>query len=137
MKHYIIAKFKDRDDTEKLLPEIKALFQKTLDLKGVESVIIHKSNSTRDNRYRIMIELLQNMAPDMDLVLLTLPISKLYSAERRTDFNNIIKTIASDYNLKIIDLGNVDISNDLCDSAHPYKSGMTIIANALVDGFEK
>ena len=57
MKHYIIAKFKDRDDTERFLPEIKALFQKTLDLKGVESVIIHKSNSTRDNRYSIMIEM--------------------------------------------------------------------------------
>ncbi len=57
MKHYIIAKFKDRDDTERLLPEIKALFQKTLDLEGVESVIIHKSNSTRDNRYSIMIEM--------------------------------------------------------------------------------
>lgn len=28
MKHYIIAKFKDRDDTERLLPEIKALFRK-------------------------------------------------------------------------------------------------------------
>ena len=40
MKHYIIAKFKDRGDTEKLLPEIKALFQKTLDLKGVESKAI-------------------------------------------------------------------------------------------------
>ena len=95
------------------------------------------SSKTFDERYRIMIDLLQNMAPDMELVLLTLPISKLYSAERRIDFNNIIKNIASDYNLKIIDLGNVDISNDLCDSAHPYKSGMTIIANALVDGFEK
>ncbi|WP_178297630.1 hypothetical protein [Butyrivibrio hungatei] len=42
MKHYIIAKFKDRNDTEKLLPEIKALFQKTLNIKGIESVIIHK-----------------------------------------------------------------------------------------------
>ena len=40
MKHYIIAKFKDRDDTEKLLPEIKALFQKTPELKGVESKAI-------------------------------------------------------------------------------------------------
>ena len=61
MKHYIIAKFKDRDDTEKLLPEIKVLFQKTLDLKGVESVIIHKSNTTKDNRYSIMIEM--NLSP--------------------------------------------------------------------------
>ena len=57
MKHYIIAKFKDREDTERLFPEINALFQKTLDLEGVESVTIHKSNSTRENRYSIMIEI--------------------------------------------------------------------------------
>ena len=62
MKHYIIAKFKDREDTERLLPEIKALFQKAQDLKGVEGVIIHKSNSTRDNRYSIMIEM--NLSPE-------------------------------------------------------------------------
>ena len=37
MKHYIIAKFKDRDDTEKLYPEIKALFQKALELDGTDS----------------------------------------------------------------------------------------------------
>lgn len=62
MKHYIIAKFKDREDTERLLPEIKALFQKAQDLRGVEGVIIHKSNSTRDNRYSIMIEM--NLSPE-------------------------------------------------------------------------
>ena len=52
MKHYIIAKFKDRRDTEKLLPEIKELFSATLEIPGVESFVIHKSNSTRENRYR-------------------------------------------------------------------------------------
>ena len=57
MKHYIIAKFKDRSDTERLLPEITALFDKTLELDGVENVEIHKSNSTRENRYSIMIVL--------------------------------------------------------------------------------
>ena len=57
MKHYIIAKFKDRDDTEKLLPEIKELFNETLKIPGVESFVIHKSNSTRENRYSIMIEM--------------------------------------------------------------------------------
>ena len=62
MKHYIIAKFKDREDTERLHPEIKALFQKAQDLKGVEGMIIHKSNSTRDNRYSIMIEM--NLSPE-------------------------------------------------------------------------
>ncbi|MBE5826646.1 MAG: hypothetical protein E7307_08420 [Butyrivibrio sp.] len=62
MKHYIIAKFKDKADTEKLLPEITVLFRKTLDLDGVENVTIHKSNSTRDNRYSIMIEM--ELTPD-------------------------------------------------------------------------
>ena len=57
MKHYIIAKFKDRNDTEKFLPDITALFNKTLKLDGVEDVVIHKTNSTRDNRYSIMIEM--------------------------------------------------------------------------------
>ena len=57
MKHFIIAKFKDRDDTERLLPEIRELFDETLAIPGVESVVIHKSNSTRDNRYSLMIEM--------------------------------------------------------------------------------
>ena len=57
MKHYIIAKFKDRNDTERFLPDITALFNKTLKLDGVEDVVIHKTNSTRDNRYSIMIEM--------------------------------------------------------------------------------
>ena len=57
MKHYIIAKFKDRNDTERFLPDITALFNKTLKLDGVEDVVIHKTNSTRENRYSIMIEM--------------------------------------------------------------------------------
>ncbi len=57
MKHYIIAKFKDRNDIERFLPDITALFNKTLMLEGVERVDIHKSNSTRENRYSIMIEM--------------------------------------------------------------------------------
>ena len=57
MKHYILAKFRDRDDTERLFPEIKELFRGTLALDGVENVTIRKSNSTRENRYSIMIEM--------------------------------------------------------------------------------
>ena len=57
MKHYIIAKFKDRNDIERFLPDITALFNKTLKLDGVEDVVIHKTNSTRENRYSIMIEM--------------------------------------------------------------------------------
>jgi hypothetical protein len=57
MKHYIIAKFKDRNDLQNLYQEISDLFQKVLDLKGVEKVELHKSNSTRENRYSLMIVL--------------------------------------------------------------------------------
>jgi hypothetical protein len=57
MKHYIIAKFYDRNDIDRLLPEITDLFQKALSIDGVEDVKIHKSNSLRDNRYSIMIEM--------------------------------------------------------------------------------
>ncbi|MBP5298265.1 MAG: Dabb family protein [Lachnospiraceae bacterium] len=57
MKHYIIVKFKDKSNTEKLLPEIKALYDGALKIEGVESIEIHKSNSQRDNRYSLMIEM--------------------------------------------------------------------------------
>ena len=57
MKHYIIARLKDRNDIDRLLPEITVFFQKALDIDGIEDVKIHKSNSTRDNRYSLMIEM--------------------------------------------------------------------------------
>lgn len=57
MKHYIIAKFKDREDTERLFPEIRQLFCEAEKIHGVEKALVHKSNSDRDNRYSIMIEM--------------------------------------------------------------------------------
>ena len=62
MKHYILAKFKDKTDTEKLYPEIKALFERTLEIDGIKEVVVHKSNSSRENRYSIMIEM--TMTPE-------------------------------------------------------------------------
>ena len=55
MKHYILAKFKDRSNTQRLLPEITELFRQTLAIEGVEKVEVHPSNSTRENRYSLMI----------------------------------------------------------------------------------
>ena len=57
MKHFILVKFKDRSDTERLFPEINRLFKRTLEIDGVEKVVIHPSNSDRSNRYSIMIEM--------------------------------------------------------------------------------
>ena len=84
MKHFIIAKFKDRADTENLYPEIKELFSETLEIPGVESFIIHKSNSTRENRYSIMIEM--NLSAEGRLLHLTQTASSFlnYLTHRKT-----------------------------------------------------
>ena len=57
MKHYIIVKFKDKSDTVKLLPQIIRLFDKALLIDGVTEVKVHPSNSDRENRYSVMIEM--------------------------------------------------------------------------------
>ena len=84
-------------------------------------------------RYKVMLDNLVEMAPNMDLILMTLPISKLYSSERRIAFNKIIADYASEYNFKLVDISSVDITNDLVDSAHPKTSGMKILADAIVE----
>lgn len=57
MKHYIIAKFKPEYDWKGALGDIKALFDKTLELEGVSEVLIKESNSDRSNRAHLMIEM--------------------------------------------------------------------------------
>ena len=48
---------KDREDTERFLPDITEIFNRTLEIEGVDDVVIHTTNSTRENRYSIMIEM--------------------------------------------------------------------------------
>ena len=57
MKHYIIVKFVDSFDYLTQLDEITAIFNKTLEIDGINAVNISKSNSDRENRYDIMIEI--------------------------------------------------------------------------------
>lgn len=84
-------------------------------------------------RYKIMLDNLIEMAPNMELVLMTLPISKLYNSERQAAFNKIISDYALEYNFKLVDINAVNITNDLVDSAHPKTSGMKILADAIVE----
>ena len=84
-------------------------------------------------RYKIMLDNLVEMAPNMELVLMTLPISKLYNSERQAAFNKIISDYALEYNFKLVDINAVNITNDLVDSAHPKTSGMKILADAIVE----
>ena len=84
-------------------------------------------------RYKIMLDNLIEMAPNMELVLMTLPVSNLYNADRQAAFNKIISDYALEYNFKLVDINDVNITNDLVDSAHPKTSGMKILADAIVD----
>ena len=80
-----------------------------------------------------MLDYLKEKAPDMEIILLTLPVSKLYSTDRQVELNNIIKDLASEYNLKLVDLASVDIRGNLVDSAHPKASGMKLISDAIIE----
>jgi len=58
MKHYIISKFNkdiDRNKLPLMLEDIKAIFNKTLDIEGIYNVEYKLNCINRDNRYDLMI----------------------------------------------------------------------------------
>ena len=79
----------------------------------------------------------QNICPDAEIVLVTLPISKLYTEENRVSYNAIIRSYGEKYNLKVCELSDLDISNNLVDSAHPKTSGMRLVADKIVEDLLK
>ncbi|MBQ6322993.1 MAG: Dabb family protein [Lachnospiraceae bacterium] len=62
MKHYIIAKFKEGVEKEKLTAPITEIFEGTLTIPGVHGVQVKPCCINRPNRYDIMIEI--DMDPD-------------------------------------------------------------------------
>ena len=57
MKHYIIVKFNENVEKEKLINPIKELFQKAMYIKEVMKVDIYESNMDLPNRYDLMIKM--------------------------------------------------------------------------------
>lgn len=57
MKHFIIVKFKKDYNYKDKLNDIKDLFNKAMIIPEIEDIIIHKSNSSKDNRHDLMIEM--------------------------------------------------------------------------------
>ena len=57
MKHYIIAKFKDRSRTASFVAPVKALFEETLQIPGIHAVSVKPCCIDRPNRYDLMIEI--------------------------------------------------------------------------------
>ena len=57
MKHYIIVKFKQGFDYKSSIVDITDIFNKTLEIVGINAVSAKLSNSSRENRYDLMIEI--------------------------------------------------------------------------------
>ena len=57
MKHYIIVKFNEIAEKEKLINPIKELFQKAMSIKDIVKVDIYESNMDLPNRYDLMIKM--------------------------------------------------------------------------------
>lgn len=57
MKHFIIVKFEDKVDFRTFIDPIKKLFDKALNIDGVNKIDILVSNSTLTNRYDLMIKM--------------------------------------------------------------------------------
>ena len=55
MKHYIIAKFKDRTRTASFVAPVKELFEETLQIPGIHAVSVKPCCIDRPNRYHMMI----------------------------------------------------------------------------------
>lgn len=57
MKHFIIVKFKKDYNYKDELDNIKDLFSKATIIPGIKDISIFKSNSYKDNRHDLMIEM--------------------------------------------------------------------------------
>lgn len=68
MKHYIVVKFKKDYNWKENVKDIKNLFNDALTIKDVYSINLMESNSDKNNRYDIMIEmeLSQNALQEFD-----------------------------------------------------------------------
>ena len=86
-----------------------------------------------DAAYDIMLKRMQEMCPNSEIILCTLPISKFCPTELRMQYNGVIIEKATKYGVTLIDLSNVDLTNHLIDSVHPKCSGMDIMAAKIVN----
>lgn len=84
MKHNILVKFIDGVDYQKLLPEIKGLFDGLLEIKGINEVVLHTNCIDRDNRYDLLIQI--DMAKNILAVYDESTVHKIW----KQDYQNLI-----------------------------------------------
>lgn len=90
-----------------------------------------------ETAYKNMLSNLKQLCPNSEIVLCTLPSSKLYLDENKVAYNKIISNFASKNSYKLINLDKINLEDDLVDSAHPNKYGMEKIAKQVVSDMLK
>lgn len=95
------------------------------------------ANEQFKDAYQKMITNIKTLSPNSKIYVITLVESKLYDNDVRLDYNNIIRNIANENELELIDIDNISIENYLIDSAHPNSEGMKVIANEILSKLNK
>ena len=87
--------------------------------------------------YRQMLNNLKELCPNSEIILCTLAKSPFYDDDERIKFNGAIVKYGEEFELKVLDLSNVDLSGKLVDSAHPNTLGMSELASEVIEELTK
>ena len=87
--------------------------------------------------YRQMLNNLKELCPNSEIILCTLAKSPFYDDDERIKFNGAIVKYGEEFDLKVLDLSNADLSGKLVDSAHPNTLGMSELASEIIEELTK
>lgn len=85
-----------------------------------------------DQAYLEMLNNLKELCPNSEIILCTLATSIFYKETDRIAYGEVIKKYGKEFDYKVIDLENADISDKLVDTAHPNTSGMNEVAEEIL-----
>lgn len=86
-----------------------------------------------EEAYKTMLHKLQKISPGTEIILINLPMSKLYSVDSQYQLNQIIRKCANEFKYKLVDISGLDLRLKLIDSAHPKLIGMKALSKAILD----
>ena len=115
-------------------PDVVFIYMGSNDCAACESYPREYSANNFATAYQMMIENVQKLCPESEIVLVTLAVSKMYQKQTQNVFNQVIKSLANKYNLKVVDLSGLDNTQPLngvpliVDNGHPSKAGNDEIA---------
>lgn len=91
--------------------------------------------------YQTMLNVLKAKASSSEIYLMTLPSTKLYTEENKEIYNQIIRDMAKNYELNLIELKDTftkdNYSEYVVDSCHPNKAGMIKISEDVMKAMLK